>query len=193
MHRNAELVQAACRGEYTACLEGDDFWTDEYKLERQIEELERDQSLSFVYHPVTMVREPGHQPAGELPRPERRKEFGCWEDLLAEDFVPTCSIVFRRSLVRALPKKANESAMGDWPRWLQLADMGAFSCIDKVMGCYRIHSKGAWSGLTALQKAEADHEMWAFLLECYSGRKRRLIRRALASSFLAELAIRRGG
>jgi glycosyltransferase involved in cell wall biosynthesis len=193
MHRNAELVETACRGEYMACLEGDDFWTDEYKLERQIEELERDRSLSFVYHPVTMVREPGHQFVGELPPPERRKKIGCWEDLLEGQSVPTCSVVLRRGLLRALPKRADELAMRDLLNWLNLADMGAFSCINRVMGCYRIQPNGVWSTRTALEKIEADHEMWAFLLECYSGRKRRLIRRALASSFLAELAIRRGG
>ena len=49
----------ACRGKYTAMLDGDDYWTSPTKLQEQYDRLEADPSLSMCLHNSTIIREAG--------------------------------------------------------------------------------------------------------------------------------------
>jgi len=53
--RNQVLVLEACTGEYIALLEGDDFWTDPYKLQKQVDFLDEHLDYAISAHNVTIV------------------------------------------------------------------------------------------------------------------------------------------
>jgi glycosyltransferase involved in cell wall biosynthesis len=46
--RNIELTLAACRGQYVAMLEGDDYWTCEDKLQRQVDFLDANPDYAIL-------------------------------------------------------------------------------------------------------------------------------------------------
>lgn len=48
------------KGEYIAICEGDDYWTDPYKLKKQIEFLENNSSFIATYHNVRVIDENGN-------------------------------------------------------------------------------------------------------------------------------------
>ncbi|MBQ7562400.1 MAG: glycosyltransferase family 2 protein [Lachnospiraceae bacterium] len=52
---NVYLTTKECRGEYLAYLEGDDYWTDEYKLEKQVDFLEEHPEYIACTHGLTMI------------------------------------------------------------------------------------------------------------------------------------------
>src|SRR5882672_909222 len=48
-----------CTAKYVALLEGDDYWTDESKLKKQVEFLERHSDFAISYHNVIVVYDDG--------------------------------------------------------------------------------------------------------------------------------------
>ena len=47
---NFKRTLYACKGEYVALLEGDDYWTDELKLQKQVDFLESNRDYAIVFH-----------------------------------------------------------------------------------------------------------------------------------------------
>ena len=137
------------RGKYIALCEGDDFWTDPLKLQQQVDLLEAHAECSVCFHWAAYLEEASLQmrerPMG--PPPEIAKARYSLEDLLRYDnFVPTCSVLIRRSsLPDPLPDWYYGAKIGDFPLLVLAARSGEMLFIDRVMATYRIHSGGAWT------------------------------------------------
>ena len=116
MMRNFMETYAACRGEYVAFLEGDDYWTDSHKLERQIAELDAHLHWSLCFHRVRYVDESGASTGRVFP--ESAKSEIQASDLFAENVIQTCSVVLRRERLPELPPWFLDLKVGDWPMFL---------------------------------------------------------------------------
>ena len=51
--RNFMQTYRACKGEYIATLDGDDYWISSRKLQKQVDFLDRHGDFSMCFHPVT--------------------------------------------------------------------------------------------------------------------------------------------
>src|SRR5688572_11374880 len=142
------------RGEYIALLDGDDFWTDETKLARQVEQLERDPSLMTSFHDVTVVDRNGE--VIDAPTTIKTiKDRYSLEEMLSGDFeAQTCSVVFRRGAVVPLPGWFFEAPVGDLVIHVLNGQRGDFGYLHRSMGSYRMHEGGVWS-------QGRSHEEWS--------------------------------
>src|ERR1700743_1461118 len=59
---NSLDVYDHAKTEYVAICDGDDYWTDKNKLQRQVDFLDRNQNFSICFHPTKIVFENGHKP-----------------------------------------------------------------------------------------------------------------------------------
>ncbi len=133
----------ACRGEYVALLDGDDYWTAPHKLQKQVDFLDDNPRYAICFHDAIRLYENGSQRPWLYPG--GKKEVYSLADLAAGNFIPTCSTMFRNRLFSEFPGWYYEVSMGDWPLHIINAHYGDVGYIDEVMGVYRVHSRSRWS------------------------------------------------
>ena len=142
-------------GKYISLLDGDDFWTDPYKLQKQIDFLAINPSYATCIHNVTVLYEDPtihHHPhfSQDLitarhmyPKPNTSSIL---EDLLHGNFIPTPSVMFRSGIFDKFPLWFYGCSMGDWPlHVLNTKYGGPIGYIDEIMGVYRVHTQSMWS------------------------------------------------
>lgn len=127
------------RGEYIALCEGDDFWTDPSKLQRQADFLDKRNDYSIVFHPVDVFFENDEQDG--IVYPAEKNGFTV-EELLRRNFIQTNSVMYRAGsgygadIMNMLPV--------DWYIHLYFAQFGKIGFIDRTMSSYRKHHGGVW-------------------------------------------------
>jgi len=150
----------ACRGQYVAMLEGDDYWTDPDKLQMQVDALDAHPEWAICFHKVRAVREGETATAFEMPHISQRKPVCSLDDLMTGCLMATCSCVFRNHLFEKYPDEFMGLPMGDWPLHVLNARTGDIGYIDRDMGVYRLHSGGIWTSV-GYAKQHANN------LKCY--------------------------
>jgi glycosyltransferase involved in cell wall biosynthesis len=143
--RNFTQTLEACRGQYVAFLEGDDYWMSPDKLQKQVDFLDKHPDRAMCCHRVRLLGKTNAAEADVFPSLPAGPY--ALEDLLKLNFVMTGSMVLRRDLVPQLPSWFFGMKMGDWPLWAMVARHGKIELLDDVMSAYRIHEGGIWSSL----------------------------------------------
>ena len=136
-------IFALANGDFIALCEGDDYWTEPTKLQKQIFLLKQNPTASFCFHNTAIINEQ-MKVKGQL-RPQNPRLFHCVDELLSYNFIHTSSIVFRNTFLLGSSRLYNKAHMGDWPLCILLAERGQFLYIDEVMSHYRLHAQSSWS------------------------------------------------
>jgi glycosyltransferase involved in cell wall biosynthesis len=135
------------RGKYIALCEGDDYWTDPYKLQKQVDFLEKNPEYVLCFHRANVLKNGKILPDPLEERYNRINHFPLSKlDLLQQsNFIQTHSVVFRNR-VSEFPPEFKNSPAGDLLLYIELANHGYIHRIDDVMGVYRMGS-GIYSTL----------------------------------------------
>lgn len=129
-----------CSGKYISICEGDDFWLDEKKLEKQISLLEAEKNLVGSFHYVKVQFE-GKPYLSNIYCKEVPKIL-CTDDLIAKrSLIHTSSLFFRREAM-IFPDWYTSFLSGDYALSSILSKSGCFKRIDEVMSVYRVHEFG---------------------------------------------------
>ncbi len=152
---NSAFVREQCRGKYIAPCEGDDYWTDNAKLQKQVDFLESHPDFSLCFHNAYLVDETGTRSEEKLFR-KYTKDIYTIEDVLADWLIPTASIMYRNSFLPPLPDWYFRAPVGDVPVFAMLAARGPMKLLPGVMSAYRIHAGGV--------TAKNDFAFWDKLL-----------------------------
>ncbi len=140
------FVYPKCNGEYIALCEGDDYWTDPFKLQKQVDILEKHSGCSWSFHPAQIVNH--IKPTGKICRiTNNNKVFG-EQDIFKINktrFSPTASILFRTRHIKQLPNWVLNAPVGDLPLKLYLTTKGKAYYINEAMSAYRINVAVSWN------------------------------------------------
>jgi glycosyltransferase involved in cell wall biosynthesis len=164
-----------CRGQYIALLEGDDWWTDPGKLQRQVDMLRSDEGMAFCFHAVRWTNQRDGGEDHDWPR--QRPPVIDFDSIANEVFIQTASVVLRRSMLPAIPAWTAQLHALDWYMFLVMAARGRVGFLPQVMSAYRVHASGA----TAFMRTQGIHEkaadMFAGLAREMPARRRATCRR----------------
>jgi glycosyltransferase involved in cell wall biosynthesis len=139
------------RSEYVAVLDGDDYWVSDHKLQKQADYLDTHPGFAVCFHNVTGFSEATKRMLWNYNPPDQ-KEVSTLEDLWAGNFIAGCSPMLRGGVFGELPEWYATAQWGDWPLLILAAQHGKIGYIDEVMGAYRVHDRGYWSGLSTFEK-----------------------------------------
>ena len=134
-----------CSGDYIALCEGDDYWTDIFKLQKQVDFLEVNPDYAICFHKVNVLRDRTIEEDGIT---AKVPETTTIKDLAKGNYIHTCSVVYRNNLFLELPQYFKESPVGDYFLHLLNARYGAIKYFDVTMGVYRVHTTSVWSSKT---------------------------------------------
>src|SRR5665213_148381 len=150
----------ACGGSYVALLEGDDYWTDPYKLQRQADFLDvHPEYVGHSYNAMIFEERSGDSRSFGL---ADARAYGLG-DLLHLNYMPTCGVMFRNGLLPDLPDWFNSISAGDWTLHILHARFGDFWYDPTIMGRYRVHPEGTWSAKTAAARLLSDLHVYELL------------------------------
>ncbi len=154
------------RGKYIALCEGDDYWTDPLKLEKQINFFKSNPDCSICFHAARHINEKDHI-RSHIHRPFIRlgnSKFDIRVAILGGGgFMTTNSMVFIAEYVKKLPGYYYKAPIEDLPLMLFLASEGSIGYLDEIMSVYRMRTEGSWSTLMAYSKEKRKHHHKAVL------------------------------
>lgn len=155
--RNCNIIKSfihpVSRGSYIAICEGDDYWTDSSKLQKQVNYMSSHPECSMCFHAVEEL----HSDKSLIPyRPLKTSGEVSAQTIVARggQFCPSVSLIFRRDVMDCWPEFRDVADVYDYPAQVLAASMGSVYYIDSCMGVYRFASDGSW---TASHKNETDY------------------------------------
>jgi glycosyltransferase involved in cell wall biosynthesis len=144
-NKNILVVFSAAKGEYLALCEGDDYWLDTQKLEKQLAVMESQPELTFTAHPCWIHEKDGLTKTAYI-KSTGNLEITC-KDVLAisGQFAPTASYMFRRELLEYLPSWFGDAPVGDFFIEMYGIAMGRGLYLPEPMSVYRTYSVNSWT------------------------------------------------
>lgn len=168
---NHIFVLKQVKGDYIAICEGDDYWIDDLKLQKQFDFLEINQDYGMVFHDCKMLYEETNElkDSGVVENIENR-EYSRLE-IFEKWIIPTGSVFFRTNQLNEDLYKIyrNKRALfGDTYTNLFVSRNKKIYGFKNKMSVYRIHKGGLTSAnINAINKHTNFITHWKFILDCF--------------------------
>ena len=138
--KDKEVIRKAqydrVKGKYLAYCEGDDYWTDPYKLQKQVDLMENDEDISLSFSNALIKNIDGTM---HLYKKKVSKLFFSTEDIIKEYFILTATIMLRTKYTIKKNQRFKNVVNADWLKQLLCSSYGKIACINHPMTVYRQH------------------------------------------------------
>lgn len=139
------IMDEHTHGKYLAPCEGDDYWIDPLKLQKQVDYMEAHPECSLCFHAHNDLKKGSFY---LVRRYDHLVEKCPMEDMILKGggYMATNSMLYRKDkILKEEPEWSKNTPVGDLPLMLKLASQGAVAYIDEVMSVYRVAAVGSWT------------------------------------------------
>ena len=170
--QNQRIVFENCTGKYIAMCEGDDYWTDPLKLQKQVDFLEANEDYVLSFHKVDILKTNGDIVDDFITKvPENYETI----ETLARsgNYIHTPSVVFS-NIIKEFPFEFEKSPIGDYFLYMLLAQHGKLKYLEEKMATYRV-GVGVWSNKSNYYRNFNTALLHKYLFDYFSFQKNHLI------------------
>lgn len=140
-------LDSKSRGKYIALCEGDDFWIDPLKLQKQVDYMQAHPNCTMTCNRTKWFSQKQNK---EVCEQYCRKGSGLLkvEDVIKRSglYIPTCSMVICRDVLDNFPDFCSQCLVGDYPLQILCAVKGDVFYFDDCMSIYRVDNCNSWMG-----------------------------------------------
>jgi glycosyltransferase involved in cell wall biosynthesis len=172
MISNFIFAMKECKGKYIALCEGDDYWTDPLKLQKQVDFLEANPDYVLCFHQVNILKINGEIVDDFITKvPENYETI----ETLARlgNYIHTPSVVFRNT-IKEFPFEFSQSPIGDYFLYMMLAEHGKLKYLEGNMAVYR-EGVGVWSDKSVYFRNLNTALLHTYLFDYFSRKEDHLI------------------
>lgn len=139
------LMLKECNGKYIALCEGDDYWIDKNKLQKQYNFMEKHSDCSLITTDAKVFNEIDQKFYIRKKPYNHSRYFSTKEVIMYDgDLFPTCSMFFINNGLK-LPKFYKVAPVGDYPLTIYLSLIGKVYYYNDCTAVYRKNAKGSWT------------------------------------------------
>lgn len=136
--RDAQLYPWRTNSEYEALCEGDDYWIDPLKLQKQADFLDENPEYAMVYTNAKKY----YQNKRELVKGSFGQRNNSFDGLLMRNPIPTLTAMYREDILEEYYNRIRPFErswlQGDYPLWLWISTRGKIEFLPEFSGVYRV-------------------------------------------------------
>lgn len=152
---NPRFNYPRAKGKYIALCEGDDYWTDPYKLQKQVDFLEANPDFNLCFTKSNQLINGDKLELKKIPDISSDGIY-TYNDLLQHyNFITTASVVFRKNF-NNIPSWIYQLPYGDMGLYCLVSRDAKIKCLPEISSVYRVHNNGIWSGINELKQLENE-------------------------------------
>ncbi|PBC68958.1 Glycosyltransferase involved in cell wall bisynthesis [Fibrobacter intestinalis] len=181
------IINAHLTGKYIAMCEGDDYWTDPNKLQRQVDFLESNSDYSMIFHDAAIKNELETRLINSVYPVMKNQDYSATE-LFKKWTVPTASMLYRREALTYAIKNSKNILNGDIFLVEKCAHLGKVRCINEQMSVYRIQPKGVtWDDSQKIQRLRKYPAHFKAIKENFPLIEKNIVNAAISRSLICAL------
>ena len=163
VHIWARIQFPRAKGKYIALCEGDDYWTDPLKLQKQVDYMESHPEISLTFGNAVVHFENGNHPDHPYLYHKEMQVYSGEEYLTWHRLMPTATMLFRKTVVESPIYQSTTTnpriVVGDLPLVLACAEFGDFFAFPDFFAVYRRHGDSFSSGIDSTRRLKIGR-MW---------------------------------